>query len=255
MGTLAVVELPMKSGLPRDKVVNTFAFAESPALAQGTKETVYPAALNRLYNLNNAALGGVALSTYFSKSLSRAAGACAIKLYDITDHLDGSPHGSPYFTGTMTLQTEGTDLAMPDEVALVCTLEAKDRALQFVERADGADPGSAPDRPRQRYTGRVYLGPWTTGATVNDASSSARPKAVVTQAVRELMKDVADYVDTNTGDLASLGVWSRADRAIRGLSHVRTDDAWDTQRRRGVAPLAITRLATADAVPEIELGA
>ena len=55
------------------------------------------------------------------------------------------------------------------------------------------------------------------------------------------------------GDVAGLGVWSRVDRAIRGIDNVRTDDAWDTQRRRGAQPTGVTRVSTGEAVPELEL--
>lgn len=254
MGTLAVVELPYKSGLPKDKTVNTFAIAE--ANGHAGMDAAYLAAISGIYTTNSAALGGVPLGSYLSKGVSRVANACTVKLYDITDHLDGSPHGSPYALGTFTIATEGADLALPDEVALVCTLEAAGRSTQFVEIPDGTDPGTAVDRPRQRYTGRVYFGPFTSSATANDANGSARPTTAIMNAVRERVIAAALAIDAaGAGDVAGLGVWSRVDRAIRGIDNVRTDNAWDTQRRRGISPTAVTRQATGELVPELELGA
>lgn len=255
MGILAVVELPMKSGLPKDKVVNTFAIGEHvPGAHSGIAEL--KTALARVYTVATAGSGGQPLGGWLGPQLSRVANACAIKLYDITDHLDGSPHGSPFDVATFTLAASLGNDPMPEEVALCCTLEAQGRGAQRVEVPDGADPNAAPDRPRQRYTGRTYFGPWQASESVVDANSMARPNATIQTTLREVMKRLADELDTNTADDLWLGVWSRADRAIREVEFVRTDDAWDTQRRRGNSPTAVTRVSVSDPAPlEVELAA
>src|SRR3954452_14530677 len=118
MGTLAVVELPSRSGLPRDKVVNTFAFAEDVSV-RGTnaQDAHYITALTNLYT-QPSSLGALKIGELLSIGLSRTAGAVAIKLYDITGHLDGSPHGSPRTIGSFTLPTaNATGVAVPEEVA------------------------------------------------------------------------------------------------------------------------------------------
>lgn len=255
VGKLVVVELPMRSGLPKDKVTNTYAIGQQvPGSAARDDEVI--TAITRLYTVATASSGGQALSGWLGPQLSRVANACSVKVYDITGHLDGSPHGSPRAVSTFTLGASLGNDPMPEEVALCCTLEAHDRGAQRVEVPDGADPDAKPDRPRQRYTGRVYFGPWQASESVVDANVMARPNATIQVTLREAMKRLADEIDTTTNDENWLGVWSRADRAIREVEFVRTDDAWDTQRRRGNSPTAITRLAVADAAPiEVELGA
>lgn len=253
MGTLAVVELQLRSGLPKDKVVNTYAIAEADGPHVGSAAD-YVTAISRIYTAVEP-LSGFAVGAQMSGALSRAANACAVKLYDITDHLDGSPHGSPYHVGTFTLPAALAADPMPEEVAYAVTLESLTRADQFVEVPDGADPGAAVDRPRQRHTGRVYLGPWNSFLVAADANGMSRPTATMQQMCREAVKRACNEVDAIGADVNSIGIWSRVDRAIRGVHMVRTDDAWDTQRRRGASPVAITRVATAELVPEVELGA
>lgn len=251
MGTLAVVELPLRSGLPKDRIVNTYAIAEAnhtpgdlPALAL---------AIQRIYTAAELVVG-VTLATQMSPALNRAADACSVKMYNITDHLDGSPHGSPEFVLPFTLPASGPGAPMPEEVALVGTLEAAGRAAQFVEVPDGADPDAAPDRPRQRYTGRVYYGPFNAGVVVADANGMARPTANIQTIIRNvLVRASVEIDDVGVGDIYGLGVWSRKNRAIRGIDNVRTDDAFDTQRRRGASPTAVIRTNTGELVPEVEL--
>jgi len=257
MGVLAVVELPFQTGLARDKATNTFAFAEANpghANGDGFEEGLILDAVQNIYETPHAELDDEALGFYLSPCLDRSANAGVIKLYDITGHLDGSPHGSPFAMRNITIADSTSVNGLPEEVALVVTLEAKDRADQRIEVPDGVDPGTAVDRPRQRYTGRTYFGPWGLAETQSDAFDSARPKTLLCAGLRALVARCAVEVDDASGDLISLGVWSRSDQAIRGITHVRTDDAWDTQRRRGVSPLAVTREAIAGiGVPELEL--
>lgn len=257
MGTLAVVELQGKSGLPKDKYVNTFAIAEANSIkGTGDLDDDYFAALIDFYNGTNAALAG-SIGDQMSGCVSRSADASVIKLYDITGHLDGSPHGSPRAVQTFTLDGSGSTLGHPEEVALVLTLEAANRSEQLVEVPDGSDAGAAPDRPRQRYTGRVYLGPWAAAHNAQQGTTNfSRPPSILTDGIRQAGVRLSVGIDAaGAGDLASLGVWSRADRAIRGIDAVRTDDSWDTQRRRGCAPVAVTRTTTGELVPEVELAA
>lgn len=253
MGILAVVEMPMRSGLPKDKVVNTFAIGEQ-ASVRGTDVPALKTALKRVYTTATAGSGGQPLGGWLGPQLSRVANACQIKLYDLNGHLDGSPHGSPFDIDSFTLAASLGNDPMPEEVALCCTLEAWQRGQQRVEVPDGSDPDAKPDRPRQRFTGRVYFGPWQASESVVDANLMARPNATIQVTLRQVMQRLADELDTNTTDRLFLGVWSRKDERIREVEFLRTDDAWDTQRRRGNSPTAITRLAVSDIVPiEVEL--
>lgn len=256
MGTLAVVELQLRSGLPKDKVVNTFAFAEAaPIRGTGAMDAALVDAITKFFTLNDATLG-FPMGSRLSPAVSRAANACAIKLYDITGHLDGSPHGSPRTVSTFTMPTSSDpSTGLPEEVALAVTLEATNRSAQLVERADGSDAGSAVDRPRQRFTGRFYFGPVIPSMNGADANGMSRPNTAVCDAIRRCVVRMADAIDLDAThpDECALAVWSRADRALRGVEFVRTDDAWDTQRRRGASPTAVTRTRVGDLIPEVEL--
>lgn len=259
MGVLVVVEMPLRSGLARDKVVNTFAIAEAePGSTNGNagaEEGIHEAIVN-LYTTPHADLGGFSLSARMGAQLSRAADACQVKLYDLTGHLDGSPHGSPFFIAPMTLAAADNAQGLPEEVAYCVTLEAQNRGLQRVEVPDGADPDAKPDRPRQRYTGRVYVGPLSSSVNAQDGSGMTRPSALLQTGSRSVFSRFVSEVDTDSGGLLSVGVWSRKNHAIRGVDTIRTDDAFDTQRRRGASPIAVSRLAVAGiGVPQIELAA
>ena len=256
MGTLAVVEFQLRSGLAKDKVVNTFAFAEAaPVRGNGAMDASYITAITRLFTVADPALSS-AIGSRLSPAVSRASNACAIKLYDITGHLDGSPHGSPRAIGNFTLPTsEDPSTGLPEEVALAITLEAENRSEQLVERADGGDAGTAIDRPRQRFTGRFYFGPVVPSMNGSDANGMSRPNAAVATSIRNMVVRMADEIDLDAThpDEAALAVWSRKDAALRGVEFVRNDDAWDTQRRRGASPTAVVRTRVGDLVPEIEL--
>lgn len=253
MGVLAQVVLPFKTNIPKDVAVNTFAIGGMSESSSTADENTLIAAITGLYNGTTGQVLPVA--AYIGNQVSRVANMCQIKLYDISGHLDGSPHGSPFRTATFTLAGAQSTTTHPDEVALAVTLEAANRADQRIETVDGADPNLLRDRPRQRYTGRYYLGPLEQMSTVaQDANSFARPIAQFTSDVRIATAEFVEAVKTLIPG-AFVGVWSRADEAIREVDAVSTDNAFDTQRRRGVQPTARLRLAVTGAGQQVELAA
>lgn len=222
--TLATVTLQASSGLMEDACVNQWVFfhaTDQPAPGD-TLDLSGP--LNTFYN----AIGG-----NLANSLARTAGGILYKFFDITAHLDGSPHGSPIATDTGQLLTAAispTDL--PSEVALCMTLRGLGWDGAPVEAVDGSDAGVEPDRPRQRHSGRLYFGP------LNDtvkAAGGQRPSTATLTSIRDA------YV-TMKNSVAAAGyspsVWSRKDAVTRRVVAVQTDNAYDIQRRRGVAPTA-----------------
>jgi len=80
------------------------------------------------------------------------------------------------------------------------------------------------DRNLPRNRGRVYLGPWSGGATGQD-----RPGTPVTDidafatAVHAIPSDVADWC-----------VYSVRDHTMKPITDIWIDNEWDTQRRRGM---------------------
>jgi len=226
MPILAQVELASVTGIPADNVINTFSFI-TPAGFQPQLDQI-PNALIDFYNGANT--GPPPLSTYLSLEMSRAAGAVTIRQYDIAGALSGGPTGSPVRTSQHTLVGNAPALPFPGEVAMVLTLRGTDALSSAVEAPDGGDPGTAPDRPRARKTGRIYFGPTTQGGATS--GPPVRPDSVF----REALLDAGQRLYSGLAPLGIIwSVWSRADGALRGMTSLQVDDAYDTQRRRGVA--------------------
>lgn len=231
MSSLAVITLPSVTGLPKDSFVNTWALGGVGPDDTGAQLDAVTAALAAIYVGN----GG-----HFSTAVSRAANACSIKLYDITNKLDGAPHGSPYRLGFFGMPAAAAGVDYPSEVALAMTLEGTGRAGAQVEL--GGNPNAVPPikatRPKGRRTGRIFFGPLR--STVGDGGSPVRPAAAVTAAFRASINQAADDINAIKA-INRLGVWSRSDAVIYGLANVSSDNAFDTQRRRGEASTLRTR--------------
>lgn len=256
MGILAQVVIPRRSGLAKDDVVNTFAIGGVSSSVSSANLTAISGAIQRVYNgVTTESAGASFARLYMAGCLSNSASASVIKFYDLAGHFDGSPHGSPFATRNWTLDTFTDAGSLPSEVCCVATLEAVGRGNQLVERPDGIDPGFAPDRPRTRYTGRVYIGPLrdSSDVTTLDTNKEARVSAALNLHLRKNIKGCAEDIYA-VNPLFFLGVWSRADEAIRAIDNVAVDDAFDTQRRRGAQPLVRTRTAISEGT-SVELAA
>lgn len=227
----AVVTFANVSGFPRDSVVNTFAFTCDGSTSTSSKVTQLTAAIASFYNTAQSTTR--TLAYYMSHTLKRTSNAVSVKIYDIHSTLDGTPHGSPVGEGFFTLATAASNPDLPDQVALVMTLRGFSWASQPIERPDGSDPGSEVDRPRQRYSGRLYLGPFNTAANADVADGTAtRPTGPLLTTILESAQDFQNALDVN-GDL--WGTWSRADADVHNVVEAQVDNRWDTQRRRLLA--------------------
>lgn len=239
MDTLAVVSFQGITGLAEDRYVNNWAIPDVVDHSPASNLQIASA----IYNFYTEVTGDQVekLETYLSPVIARdPASSMSVRLYDITGHLDGSPHGSPYYVGpdAMLANTPVAE-ALPSECAAVLTLEAIGRATAAVEVADGADPGTARDRPKQRRTGRVYLGPLSINAqdyTGDRPMLSPQFRADVLIAVKELNDQLF------LGPASGLGVWSRADAQVLALESASMDDAFDTVRSRGESPNSRVRV-------------
>jgi hypothetical protein len=182
------------------------------------------------------------VSALMSPVLSRVADAHTIDVYDINGKLDGTPHGSPVFSLPFSINpTLPASTALPSEVAVCLTIEALGRADEPVERPDGADAGTAVDRPRQRSTGRMYIGPLA-ASTVAIVGGVARPDANIRDTVRLAAVDMFNKIDALDVGVRPV-VWSRKDAQVRPVAAVSIDNAFDIQRRRGEEPTLRTRTA------------
>lgn len=237
------------TGMPDDRFVNTFAVRSNDALSAPERSAIM-GGISDFYGATPTG-GLVSVSTMISDTVLRDPDVNRIRCYDVSANLGGIPiaeggvpAGSPIDEGPIDLDTAVNPLALPSEVAYVLTLEAANRALQPVEVADGADDGDELDRPRQRYTGRIYVGPLTS-ATVSMVDFVARPASNIRDTVALAAADLAEVIRAETGGTGANGwaVWSRSDATMRPIDHIAHDNSFDTQRRRGEGPTIRTRVA------------
>lgn len=231
---LCQVALPHVDGLIQDTVNNTFVFHSG--LVGDPADMAADAAVwlaTDFFNFTGSV--GQKPAGFISNRIKRTANACVIKSYDISEHLDGSNHGSPVAVSTFTLADPGVDTALPEEIACVITLRGEGWAGQPID-VPGGPPGPAGDtHPRARYTGHVYMGPLIPNSFLS-ITSSGSPTTFTTD-LRTTLLDAANKLhDTALASSweAEWSVWSRADGGLKAITHAEVDNVADVQRRRGI---------------------
>lgn len=206
---LAQVVIPYRSGLPEDVSVNTFHFMTLDDEPETLTE-VY-GRLVEFYN-TTVATWGQKIITAYSGELNIAGTRC--KIYN-QEQPEPRP---PVLNESMGLSaTPGSSTNLPGEVALCASYSAEPEA------------GAVAARRR----GRIYLGPFNVSAgTSSDGNSPSRPQANYITGINIAMKRLADR---NTAGVV-WSVWSRRNNSAAEIVRGWTDNAWDTQRRRGGRP-------------------
>lgn len=172
-----------------------------------------------------------AVGEFFGETVDRAASAASVLVY-VTDDLSGaSPLGSPVTSLSFTVPASTGGGGMPSEVAVVLSYNA-DLTNVPVSQFDPGPP-AVTTRPQARRRGRMYIGPLNDDAGAGDANGLFRValhfRQVVTEAADEfLLGEIA----ANTAGF--WGVWSKADAEVWSVVEGYMDNAWDTQRRRGI---------------------
>lgn len=222
------------SGFPEDRIVTTFPIAWTGA--GGPAPADFDNAFINIVDFWNVAGTTQDLAAYISAEASRVADASVIRAYDVAAFLDGSPHGSAVDEFAFTLDAADGAADLPAECAVVLTTRANGWQAAAVEAPDGVDAGTAVDRPRQRLSGRNYLGPLSSSAT-----------AVITNAMRVASIFVVDALDAGEALQAAMiadgfewMVWSRVNAAMEPITHLQVDNAIDTMRKRGPDPTVRT---------------
>jgi hypothetical protein len=199
------------SGLPEDRIVNTFAWVASD-LAALQLDTV--AGIPNFYNVAHAPAADK-LASWMSPLIDHGGNRVTIKYYDVTTHLDGSAHGSPVDIDTFTLSAPLAADPLPEEVAAVISFHGN---LTDIPEESGST------RPAARHRGRVYIGPLNVQGVNNvDASMSTPMMNSMVGAGRFLLGLAGGH----------FSVWSRANAAMYTATGGFVDNAFDTQRRRG----------------------
>lgn len=216
------VELHHNSGLVKDSSVNNFCFSNNDVDVDEAALVAMQTALTDFYNgVDSGSSRSIAM--FLSPAISRTI-APTMRTYNLDGHLGGTPHGSPIDTRSLALLSAPTSgqLALPSEVAVAVTLRAN----------YGSDAEFSPNaRPRARDRGRVFIGPLNAGLITADSTTGAAHLAGTTMGT--FGHAGARLMNASGPDLC---VWSRRNAAVKPVTSVQVDDAFDTQRRRGEKP-------------------
>lgn len=225
------VHLPDKNGMPADDTVNTWVFYDTnPLTSPLTLASNINGPLEDFYNL-----GSTPVASFLANNLDRAIGAAHTVSYALADAgsvVPRTPLGGPIIDVHWNLSAAGVGSDLPRECASVLSIAGNMAGVP--EDVPGGAPGPAGDtHPAARLRGRVYLGPFTTGAIgsgVNGPGVILQLRASATDAATALGTAIAAIV----GGTVHWGVWSRVNHTIVPVTHGWMDDGWDTQRRRGI---------------------
>lgn len=224
------------NGLPEDDVVMTLHFEDNDSGTDSiTASTIagYVAASHF-----DAADGTDDLEGYISPVISRVF-LPTIKVYD------GESPGSPLAVETQAgMHAAINAVGLPNEVA--CCLSFRgDYGLALEDAPDDSDADSAPERPRSRRRGRVFEGPFNVAAI-----NGAAPHPPIT-ALRLALLNFGERLGA-IGDVPALAgldmTWVVKSLATGApttseITEAYVDNAWDTQRRRGLAPTGRSTVA------------
>jgi hypothetical protein len=198
----------------------------------------------------NTRQGGMTdpLSAYISPEISRATDGCSIEIYDVTDHLDGTPAGSPISIQTFTMGVSGSSFPLPAQIAAVVAYRAaygpdlEKGTPEVVKSTESAIDQGAPathpavSRPRASDRGRLYMGPLNiltlAGTSVGGPGSSG---LLSTQFQTDLTDWAVNTMGTHAGSAGgsfSNVVWSRARAAVKLVAFVALDAAVGVIRKR-----------------------
>lgn len=203
---LAQVSLPHDNALPEDVTVNTLYFNGAASTTVGTSIT------NAIIDFFTGANTTATIASRLSSDLS---GTINVKCYNIDDPKPRVPFYEA--SGTMTVGSS----ALPSEVAVCLSFQAT--------KVSGLD--------QARRRGRIFIGPLAnlSGATGVFATGSTVPRPIAAFRTDLLVaaKRLQDTSDTNNHPWV---VYSRMNDTTAVVANGWVDDAFDTQRRRGIRP-------------------
>lgn len=213
----AQVILTKDSFLPADNVMNTFYFDGDDGATDEAYHDVVFTALQTFYS---------AVDQLMASTLS---GVGTVKIYDMRDPLPRVPE----FVGELSLSPGGGD-PLPDECACCVSFMA--------DTPSGGNP--------RTHRGRIYLGPLDQdiGAIVENAYriQTTHIETIATAAHGLAQPHTLDVIGSVRWSVYSPKIDSTdtIDNAFNDVTHGFVDNAFDTQRRRGVK--ATTRTTFTD---------
>lgn len=198
------------SGLPRDVIVNDWAF-RLPGAPVAQDYTDMFGWVDDFFN--DVGSTGTAVGSFISNFVNRGA-THSLQAYTIAAGGLGSPVAEIDWLGP---NAAGADNGLPTECAGVLSFHAD---LTSILEEAGAT------RPRARRRGRVFIGPLTLGGV----TTTTQPY-MLGSGFRASLAAAGLKLRDDSGDTWS--VWSRTDQTLRPVVAGWTDNAPDTQRRRG----------------------
>lgn len=209
---LVRAEMEAYSGLLEDRVMNDFAFKLDGGVVNSTTIAAAFDAVDDFYRV--ATSTGNAVGKFISRFVNRSA-THSLKMYAISAGPLGSPIANIDWLGPVTpAETTG----LPTEVAGVLSFHAD--TTNVLEE-------SGATRPAARRRGRIFVGPLIPGAMDMTAPPFMLSESTFLQTLRAAAVTLMDRTDV------TWCVWSRADAVLRPVVGGWTDNAPDTQRRRG----------------------
>jgi hypothetical protein len=199
------------NSLPADRYMNSFNFNGG----SGDSAALAAIAIPALVAFFNTGVGGnPPLAAYLGQQASRTTNASRVTWYDLTETEPRTPHSSTFTLGPAATGTAG-GTPLPAEVACVASLTS--------------------DHLGPTGRGRIYLGPFNTSAVeAGNESGESRPAIGLRVAIRDACIRLANAMHAGGGTYDWLIV-SQVDSANYPITHGYIDNAWDTQRRRGLA--------------------
>lgn len=191
--------LVMASGITADYATNTWHFASDLGFSDFDEPATDLAAF---YSSLRA---GLSPNIASSSNL-------IVKAYNL---IDVEPR-VPVYEGVFSLTGTPATYPMPAEVSLVLSFQAT--------RVSG--------EPQARRRGRIFLGP----LGYETAYDMKRPTTGFTDTLRDAGQALLN-ASIAAGDYA-WSVWSTVDGEMHAVDNGWVDNAWDTQRRRGLEPTA-----------------
>lgn len=217
----AFVTIPHTSGLPADACVNTWAYSIPGTGDRDLLAIDFRTRLTAFYGAWNVNFG----SAQYAWQNARV---------KVIDMLDENPR-FPFYDASLNLSaSSGTAYDLPSEVAIVLSFEG--------ERTSGTN--------MRRRRGRVYCGPLQNGAGDNQTVPAGLLSAIVTAAGSNLLNptapnDLTDWCVYSSYTHHGIPVGTRITKddpeipdnlpaSFVPVTRCWVDNAYDTQRRRGV---------------------
>lgn len=214
--------MPVKSGINADAINIDLHYQHTTGPPVTANFNALTTAISHFFN-STATGASLSVNHWMGDVFNLTSNAASVKFYKVPT--GGGALGSPVEVHQWTNASSGSG-TLPEECAAVLSFRTDyGTAVEF----------SGGQRPRSRLRNRIYLGPLTTSARAQDATT--KRCFIAAQAVTDILDAAVQYLCTE----ALSGDWSWKVVSQRNLTDYAVhfasmDDAFDSQRRRGPKP-------------------